>query len=471
MGLESLVVDRFLGLTLPEDPEEVGFKQALDMANVDINRRGRLRTRDGYEVLTDEPSEDGAYRLIYPVDDQVLLASTTVGGGDLVDAINDGVLSETDTGVGVSSFASVGNEDDGRFIYIALGGNGIRRYDVAGETFQTAGLDDIPAQFLAVQSPSNRLVAAYGDRVRFSAPGDPETFDDDPVTGDWVDITPGDGESISGIATWLNLIFVFKETKFAVFTGNTVNSIGRAEFNYRMVDTGVGCVRDTTHPHSVTTVAPEGVYFGHESGIYLTTGGDPTPVSKAIEPLIYGDVPVEFNGISNVTPMALAYQHRRLYMVASDGDSNELYVFDLDEGVWLRWTLSVNGITAYKGRLFVSLTTSNDLAEITGTTDGGAAIEWNWSSGYSDLGTPEVKSLQWSYLWGSGTVTLQVAKDHGDLDTGSALTLGTAPAVVETIQRFSRDGRFFRFGISGTGPASVNRVIFYFRQPSDPGQR
>ena len=36
---QPVVVDQFGGLQLPSDPEEIGFGQALDFNNLDLDRR------------------------------------------------------------------------------------------------------------------------------------------------------------------------------------------------------------------------------------------------------------------------------------------------------------------------------------------------------------------------------------------------------------------------------------------------
>jgi hypothetical protein len=57
-----------------------------------------------------------------------------------------------------------------------------------------------------------------------------------------VDLTPNDGEVITEWRVGAATLFVFKQTKFFVFYGNSTDGSGNPVFNYRSVDLGVGAV-------------------------------------------------------------------------------------------------------------------------------------------------------------------------------------------------------------------------------------
>lgn len=471
MSYQPVVIDRFGGLNLPEDPEQVGFGQALDMTNVDLDRRGRLRTRDGYRHISTTGSFYNNIAAAHHTSGHHVL----VGRSDDVDVLDQfGNVVATDTNGGLSSVATINNAT-----YIASGFlPGIRKYDGVTTISAPAGLTLAPSRFLAVQQPDNRLVAfdAAGP-VYFSVPDDPETLN---VGTDFVDISPGDGEAYTGVATWLNLLFVFKETKFAVFTGNTVDSVGGTVFNYRMVDTGVGVPLNVGAPSPVA-VGPDGVYFGNQLGVWRTTGGPAQLVSGDIDSVFRGTTGAEFTGLTagtSLVPRAMTFLRQRLYVVMQNSFTgapvNAMYVFDLDLGQWLRWNLPALDITSAQPGSDVPavwFTSVNHVELLGGVDDAGAAIPWSYSTGYSDLDSPEQKVIRQSAVWGSGTVTLKIASDHDALPAGNQMALGTAPAVRETLDRHAARGRFFRLGLSGSGPATVNRIVLYMRDARGAGER
>jgi hypothetical protein len=79
-----------------------------------------------------------------------------------------------------------------------------------------------------------------------------------------------------------------------------------------------------------------------------------------------------------------------------------------------------------------------------------------------------------SQLIGSGTTTLKVAttggasSSSGALDTGSAVTLGTAPAIAEGWQQIDREGALWQHQVSGSGVAVVAGLTHFlsFVKPS-----
>lgn len=111
--------------------------------------------------------------------------------------------------------------------------------------------------------------------VYFSAAGDPETW----TSTNYVQLTPGDGEDIVAMASWRDMLFVFKRTKFFVFSAPSTDASGNPVFNYREVRAGVG-------PSLAAGVLPmpDALYFLDPSyGLYATTGGDPRCVSNEVK--------------------------------------------------------------------------------------------------------------------------------------------------------------------------------------------
>lgn len=144
------------------------------------------------------------------------------------------------------------------------------------------------------QTDPTGVVRSLGDRVTagpdyvfFSQPNDAETINE----LDFVRLGPGDGDAIQAIVGWRDLLFVFKQRRFWVFTGVSTNFQGVSTFQSRAIDVGVGAVG----PDAVT-VGDDGVYFVTEKGLYRTRGAEPEILSGAVEGLWTRELPATFSG-------------------------------------------------------------------------------------------------------------------------------------------------------------------------------
>src|SRR4051812_17053623 len=63
-GLSAFSVERFSGLNVRDDPEEVGASGAIDLLNVDFDQRGRVRSRGG---LVNAKTFAGSTSAVYPL--------------------------------------------------------------------------------------------------------------------------------------------------------------------------------------------------------------------------------------------------------------------------------------------------------------------------------------------------------------------------------------------------------------------
>jgi hypothetical protein len=129
----------------------------------------------------------------------------------------------------------------------------------------------------------NRLILAAensptldNSRVRFSDAGLPETY----TANSYVDLIPGDNEEITGICTWRDKVFVFKQTKFFVFYGTSADSTGSRSST--TAPSRRGRARSDT---SRCVAMDDAVYFSNTSGLFRTTGGPPEKVSGPVDPL------------------------------------------------------------------------------------------------------------------------------------------------------------------------------------------
>lgn len=517
MAYTPFVVDRFGGWDLLNDPEEVGPSTAVDLLNVDLDRRGRLRSRDGYANFTASAAlapYSGIFSYVSP-GGRFLLA---VKDGDSLNAIDDtGTIAST---LATSDFDSATNlvtcaffgkpataaADEVTLAYINDGAShSMRRWDGSAWTAPTATVGGVATLAMPKGCPyfyprSNRLATmcfASGSHVLgpnglqsspshvwFSDAGtlaNPLAGESYTVTN-FVELTPGDGQRIRGGASFQNDFYVFKEKRFFVFNGEGLNGDGTPSFNYRVVEgVGMSGFGVTINASQAITTAPDGIYFLNGDGIWKTAGGPAVRVSAAIDPFFNGTGSTFINR-TRLRKCVLAWHNNRLWAAVPTGTSvvnDRLLVFDPELGTWMMHDLPCAGLTPHttsgllSPELFFSRSSGAKHIGRHGplyTLDDATAISWSYKSGQYDMGAPgQVKITQESKLVGTGTATLKVAtydasgSSSGALDTGSALTMGTDPVPAEAWQQIDREGSLFQHQLSGTTAASVNRLVHYLR--------
>lgn len=477
MPYSPFTIDNFPGLQLA-DP--IGNPGASAISNVDLDRPGQIRTRPGrkYHTSSDSSTFSGnpPFRLVYiPGLQQVLATNSLLAGGNTLAAysttgstVTTGTLS-ADTGP-PTDIAAFGTAAQGSIAYtISL--NGISRWN--GTTLTNVGTTTTPrGGFLATWARQARLVAAYSainsgpenSRVHFSAAGDPETWG----ANDYVDVEPHNGETITGVQALGNAIVVFKQTRAYIFYGVSIDSDGGAIFDYRAVNLG-----DEVYPYSHSTgylvsgkmsADNDFVYFLASRGVYrMSEGGNPSLISAPITPIFEDAATYGTFSFVTVTP-------DRVYV---GGSTSYTLVLEKSTGQWTMYGFAAQSILPLQpngnipreawmmcGSRLVELDTAT-------TTDLGASLTWSYTSNFDDLGAAgQVKIAPESQLVGSGTATMQVAtsggasSSSGAFDTGSALTLGTAPAMAAIWQSIDREGTLWQFKLSGTGQASISRVLY-----------
>jgi hypothetical protein len=329
------------------------------------------------------------------------------------------------------------------------------------------------------QTPAGAGSTASTSLVHFSGGGTPETW----AANDYVYLTPGDGEDIQAIATWRELLFIFKQTKFFVFYGNSVDSGGDPVFNYRVVDTGIGAVGQ-----QAVTAGPEGVYFVDRRGIYVTTGATPTLVSEDVDPLFLGGGTDAYTGgLVNpglLSSVALQRFSGRLYMsFQADVGGRRLLVLDPATRDWLLWNMPVGAMAAVGSTparlLFTYAAGTNNLgvyAPHVYSDDAGTPIPWFYRSGFYTTGNSpsQEMTVRETILDGQGTVTLSVARDFEPAPTSGggakqAVALGTAPLSGQGRHDRAQKGRRFSYQLEGTGPAKVNSLTHHIPEVRSPG--
>lgn len=497
MPTTPFVVDRFGGVDLLNDPQEVGASTAVDALNVLFDRRGRLRARDGYIDKTSAltPTAD-RYFLLVPVGSEQYCAvgpnGTTVNY-DEVSTLTPTITNRGTVATGAlpQSWVAVGGIAGGlvkTILFTATGdGNPVRQWDIGTSTSDAAG----KGAYVAALPLENRLAqarfAAAADTpsgangststVFFSDAGVPNTY----TASSWVQLQPGDGEDIMAMGSWQNYLFVFKRTTMFVFYGTSTDADGLPIFNYRRISLPEPLTYSDVQP----VAGPDGLYFLTAGGIYRTTGDVPANVSGLVRPVFDRSAPSslamgprEVVGSRTIAPTLSWIGRRLLFNYYTAAGAQRQLVWDQPLDAWTVWNLPTRSnfaqaaqSTADDERLDAMAFGGEEstVAHVyeygpVASTDDGATISWSYTSGAYDLSANNRVSITLeSALWGSGTATLQVANDVGSFDTGSALTLGTAPALAQTWQQIDREGTFWQHKLSGTGAMVVNRLTHYVR--------
>lgn len=487
-------VERFAGLNVLDDPQEVGAQGATDLLNVDLDRRGRLHTRAGVTKV-DASGGTTAYHALYPAAfaPQVMLLFRTSGDNLLVDKSSlAGTISAVGT-VGslaganprLGSVATLGTTSS-TLVFMATipgpgvtGGTTLRKYD--GTTL--ANSVGSPG-FVAVTPWGNRLAQArYNSAadtpsgangspstVFFSDSGAPETY----TSTSWATLTPGDGESIGAMVAWRELLFVFKSSRMFVFPQPTVNTSGAAAFdNYRTVALGArafGGDYVNGLGKGTAVAATDAVYFLAADGLYRTTGGPPERVSDLITPIFDGSASSSL--AVDGTEMSLQYADQRLFLSYTNASAaKRTLVYDPRTGQWVLWSFA----TAAGGFVEWNTSSTKEQRDVfmvmndshfykfsdSATDDNGTAIASSYQAGFYEMGPAGVDVFtRWSRLWGYGAPTFSLFTDMGTTDANAGtVTLGTSPAVAEGYHLKSYKGKLFSHKISASSGAwSVSRL-------------
>lgn len=424
------------GLNLRDKVDTVAPDQAIDALNVRFTERGAIQPRYGYEEATASELTNRAESLS-PFYQGTETRQLLAGCGTRLEALNNKfevIQSATGLKKGPWTFARVG-QPNAEVAYTGNGEDTLRKWDGEAWSVPTATVNGeegkaMPkGKYLCVQPSYNRLVVAGFEtqsggpngaesspsHVYFSEPGNPEGYE----STAYVQLTPGDGERITGICAWREMVFVFKESQFFVFYGNSVDEEeGTPIFNYRSVTTGTGLAA----PRSLC-VDRTGVYFVDHTGVYRTTGQEPELVSSLIEPIFTGNPSSFYTGgilkQAQITECCAFFWENRLYLsFPVETVNTRTLTYSPLYGWWSLTDLPCAAITIFDAgqrdeMIFAASSGAKKLYKRfpTYTNDAGAGFKQFWRQGWFDLENPDVKKIRATKIWGSGKVSMGMQHD------------------------------------------------------------
>jgi hypothetical protein len=461
-GWQQLPQPVFGGLNLRDQPGAVDGSQAIDSHDVIHTERGRIAQRDGWVEFSDEVDGQvlglgsavttaGTRRLLVSTDD-----TATAIGTDGVALTSGHVL--TGLTAALKTFCRFGGPT-AEVVYAGNGSDELVKYDVTGgwttpghtiidgvSGSTTTGQDGPRGKLVAVWPGEERLVVAgfpagisnYGpggegsgvSHVWFSEPGQPESWTDT----SFARLTPGDGERITAMCGWRELFFVFKETKFFVFTNINVDSEGTPEFVRRPIAAGVGAVG----PEAVC-VGRDGVYFATRTGIYRTQGEEPELMTAVMEPL-WSNRRVAFYSSgyiaqASLEDVALCWHEELVYMSfasdQSEAGHDRVLVMDPRYGWHTIWRVAAGSMHVFRAgnrdELYFAHGQDARIGRLErgqSTDDGGDMIPGYYRSGYDVLARDRVVRLTGCTLWGSGALYVSQTTDFRGEEWSRLATFG-----------------------------------------------
>jgi hypothetical protein len=435
LAYTPLSANNFKGLRLNADPQDLGLAGAVDLKNVQIDLDGTVRTRGG-------AAAQGASAL---AGTPVSLVYVSLGHGvtEWVYAISNTNIAQwyrtAPTGSGVFTYDSTAAEIDLTGTGVFASDYTIFGTDADDEIKRVAPNLTIAIADLAFTAPTGRHVAlaGFGDariavgyaddtvgsqspsRVVFSGPigtsSSAATWD----TSDFVNL--GTPEAITGMASFRDQLFVFKQNTFYVFYGTSTDATGGTIFNYREVDTGIGA------EGFAVCAAEDGVYFVNNRGVYRTTGGDPQLVSADLQPFFDGEDNGFFSPTGPFTSPRVSAGKDCLYVW--DHGTTDVFVMDYRTRAWVYWELptAAYGLAAtnYPDEVLFLGSTGLLYRISSGTvTDAGAGLSSHYQSGFVTVSDGSKTRVRGFHLTGAGTVSHATAVDLGAAGTTASVTLG-----------------------------------------------
>lgn len=489
--LNAAPIDEFgYGVDLRRRPGDLPIGAAVDLRDVWFPEPGAVSSRPGWEQLTAdlgvEPSALAAFRTA--AGGKYLVAGYTGGELRAFNPDSGAQLAATTAPLGdYWSFARFGSPTQERL----WAANGLERFWAwDGSSFSQPTLTgDVgvgTGRYVAMWSSENRMVNACfpgiggladdnnPSTIRLGYPLDPTRWE----SLEFVQMTPGDGEPIMGVASYREFVFIFKPSRILVFYGSSIDpSTATPKFHFDVVEAGVGCSF-----RGACVTARDGVYFVHRTGVYKIRGvQDPERVSGPIDPLFTGELSYYFQINGGQRANIHALDAVRLYcdddrLVMSYASGSAVYadtqaVYDLRLGAWTLWNAPVRQWARIDDISYLAMAGGQNrigFSDGEQPDDNGAPIDSWWQGAYQQLsGDPGTRVLRQTAVTGGGMFSVETGVDYRPcvdprlVDASGGL--GTSVVRNDTLRGLRHS---IRFSSVGGQPWQVHRAMHYYEQPS-----
>lgn len=412
--------------------------------NLHFDRIGATSVRDGITLLGTQIVDNHGIKGLHQFldtgtgsDDKLLAVCNTS-----VYALSSGTWNAKRTGLTADTKARFTNFVD--LVFMVNGVEAMQSWDGGAGNFSTTNVADAPIATYIDNFRSRVWIAktsSFPSRLFYSSVASITGTITWNVTTQYIDVAPGDGEDITGIKKFGTGLYVFKNS--AVYR---IFSINQSEPDPQI---SVG-----TYSQESVTVAKDGMYWHHPSGIYRLRKGETNPVE--ISRPIY-DI------IKNVT--------RANYSeVAAWNDDDHVYFSVGNVSVYgitvsncvLRWTISTEiwTIYSYAQNLIVGniYDNSSTIDRVVGDDDGNI---YTFNSGNTDNGVAinyelETRWLNISGLRSENKTIKQIVAIHENM---KGAKVGY------------RDGNKHRFEIEPVGTGELTDQESVFNSLSITGNR
>jgi hypothetical protein len=291
-------------------------------------------------------------------------------GSSLYYVPDNGSTPEAITGASFTDGARLEFETYINFLYMTNQQDGMFKYD----NTQVAAIGANPIAPPAAKhllSHDERMWAANGannrSRLWFSAAGDPTAW---VTTDDYFDISSDDGDEITGLASFLEDLVVFKQN--SIWIGqNTYDPQNEAMFVKRVTD--AGCVAG----RSIATINNR-IYFLGKEGVYEFDGVAARLISEAVKDEVANINPT-YKG--NISAVAAGNKYYIAYTPLGSNQNTKMLVYDTMTRAWSKY----DGLYAHSNNLIV-LNGSDDSNEILSACSDSTGIIYKLNTGTSDDG-------------------------------------------------------------------------------------
>ena len=274
------------------------------------------------------------------------------------------------------------------YTFYVNGVNALRSYN--GTASGTTNCGSFPSALTHIAVFRNRLWAADAvtDKLYYS---DVVTTSNT-ITGgdDFIQISPADGNSITGLWPTARMLCLFKEN--AIYRVYSINSIDPES------PSSVG-----THSQESIQEEVDGIYFHHSTGFYRFNGQNSEPISEAIRDIVEAILPGNYANICSWKDnVAIYWSIGSIYLNGQLYD-NVILRRTTKNGVWTMYTYPVAITSATDFQETVNGDTLKCIATFASASSSNYGIYYD---NYNQLGYDSLASsgrsdifTEWTYHW------------------------------------------------------------------------